>query len=141
MERLRQIVERESSQAEVSKLNLQITRRELSEKQAAIEEVVEKALAEEAQEAAERRKRELAAAAVKERDEADAAIADVYRAEGEFQLPATSGLQTMEQTEIFGQAADSTVGATGTNLPIAGICTEFVSATQLWVEVGPRARI
>ena len=79
MERLRQIVERESSQAEVSKLNLQITRRELSEKQAAIEEVVEKALAEEAQEAAERRKRELAAAAVKERDEADAAIAQAAR--------------------------------------------------------------
>ena len=79
MERLRQIVERESSQAQVSKLNLQITRRELSEKQAAIEEVVEKALAEEAQEAAERRKRELAAAAVKERDEADAAIAQAAR--------------------------------------------------------------
>ena len=79
MERLRQIVEHESSQAEVSKLNLQITRRELSEKQAAIEEVVEKALAEEAQEAAERRKRELAAAAVKERDEADAAIAQAAR--------------------------------------------------------------
>jgi hypothetical protein len=65
---------------------------------------------------------------------------DIEVAEGEFLLPATSGLQNMVQTEIFGQA-DSTVGATGTNLPIGGICTEFVSATQLWVEVGPRARI
>lgn len=65
---------------------------------------------------------------------------DIEVTEGEFLLPATAGNQNMVQTEIFGQA-DSTVGATGTNLPIAGICTEFVSATQLWVEVGPRARI
>ena len=61
-------------------------------------------------------------------------------AAGEFLLPATSGLQNMVQTEVFGQA-NSTVGATGTNLPSAGICTEFVSATQIWVEVGPTSRI
>lgn len=67
-------------------------------------------------------------------------VGDIEVTEGEFLLPATSGNQNMVQSEVFGQA-DSTVGATGTNLPIAGICTEFVSASQLWVEVGPRARI
>jgi len=61
-------------------------------------------------------------------------------AEGEFLLPATSGTQDMVQSEIFGQA-DSTVGATASNLPIAGICTEFQSATRLWTFVGPNARI
>jgi hypothetical protein len=61
-------------------------------------------------------------------------------ASGEFRLPATSGNQNMVQTEIFGQA-DSTVGATGTNLPSAGICTEFESASWLWTLVGPAARI
>lgn len=61
-------------------------------------------------------------------------------ADGEFLLPATTGTQAMVQTEVFGQA-DSSVGATAANLPIAGIVTEFVSATQLWTRVGPVARI
>ena len=107
IKRLRKIVEREAQQAGASKLNVQITKRELSDKQAAIEEVleeapardspapvslpadlsppprrsqvVEKALAEEALEKEAQRKRELAAAAAKERDEADAAISHAAR--------------------------------------------------------------
>ena len=61
-------------------------------------------------------------------------------ASGEFRLPATSGAQNMVQTEVFGQA-NSTVGATAANLPIAGIVTEFESASWLWLRVGPDARI
>lgn len=54
---------------------------------------------------------------------------------GTFQLPGTSLVQTMVGTLVFGQA-DSTIGATGANLPTAGILEDFVSATLGWVAIG-----
>ncbi len=54
---------------------------------------------------------------------------------GTFELPGTSLTQAMVGTLVFGQA-DSTIGATGTNLPIAGLLEDFVSATLGRVAIG-----
>lgn len=57
--------------------------------------------------------------------------------EGVFRLPGTSLTQAMVGTLVFGQA-DSSIGATGTNLPTAGMLLEFESATSGWCGVGPQ---
>lgn len=56
--------------------------------------------------------------------------------EGVFRIPGTSMTQAMVGTLVFGQA-DSSIGATGTNLPTAGMMIEFESATSGWVGIGP----
>ena len=56
---------------------------------------------------------------------------------GIFRLPGTSATQAMVGTLVYGQA-DSSYGATGTNLPIAGLCVEYESASLGWVAIGPQ---
>jgi len=55
---------------------------------------------------------------------------------GLFKLPGTSATQAMVGTLVYGQA-DSSYGATGTNLPVLGMCTEYISASLGWVAIGP----
>ena len=55
---------------------------------------------------------------------------------GVVRLPGTSLTQAMVMTLVYGQA-DSSIGATGTNLPIAGMLVEFESASVGYVAMGP----
>lgn len=54
---------------------------------------------------------------------------------GTCKLPGTSLTQAMVGGLVYGQA-DDTIGATGTNLPIAGVLEEYISATSGWMSIG-----